>query len=313
MGVPLLSNLVAMEDPWAVFAEVEAILRLAYPQWNVSPLQAAFETLVDLFDGRYPGYYGCDTVYHDMRHNTDVMLAMARLIHGARVDGKEVKEEEGRWAMIASIFHDTGYIRAKGEEGGTGAQFTATHVRRSIAFTQDYLRERGESECVLDAVERILLCTDLSIPVESISFPSEGVAQLGRCLGTADLVGQMADRTYLEKLLFLFHEFQEAQIGAYRNEYDLLLKTRDFYQVVCRRLREDLGDVQRFFRPHFRERWGCDRDLYADAMAANMNYLDQILAQGEERYQRFLRRRGRLGYCQKDGKTASSPFHLRRR
>lgn len=32
---------------------------------------------------------------------------------------------------------------------------------------------------------------------------------LGEILGTADLTGQMADRTYLEKLLLLFLEFED--------------------------------------------------------------------------------------------------------
>ena len=45
-------------------------------------LWLAFYDFERLFTGRYPGYLGCDTTYHDMQHTLDMTLALARLVAG---------------------------------------------------------------------------------------------------------------------------------------------------------------------------------------------------------------------------------------
>ena len=51
---------------------------------------------------------------------------------------------------------------------------------------------------------------------------------LGKMLGTADLLGQMSDRTYLEKLPFLYLEFKHAGIDGVGTELDFFDSTPGF-------------------------------------------------------------------------------------
>jgi hypothetical protein len=109
-------------------------------------------------------------------------------------------------------------------------------------------------------------------------------------LGASDLLGQMADRTYVEKLPFLFHEYREGNVGGFKSEMDLLVKTKDFYAKMKIRLSKDLGDVARFLPAHFTARYGISRNLYEEAIKKNMKYIKQVLKESEVDYNKVFRR-----------------------
>ena len=69
---------------------------------------------------------------------------------------------------------------------------------------KEYLTEKGFSQEDIRDCSHIIMCTDLSFSLAEIPFNSEEVRIMGKVLGTADLVAQMADRNYLEKLPLLF-------------------------------------------------------------------------------------------------------------
>src|SRR5918996_2111087 len=77
-----VTNRVNVEDPDRVRDAVLAIFGARYPGSDFAPLSRAFDDLRALFEGRFPGYLACDTLYHDLRHTLDMTLAMARLIDG---------------------------------------------------------------------------------------------------------------------------------------------------------------------------------------------------------------------------------------
>jgi hypothetical protein len=122
-------------------------------------------------------------------------------------------------------------------------------------------------------------------------------------LGTADLLGQMADRTYLERLPFLYWEFQEANVSGFESELDLLKKTPAFWEFTRQRLVTELGNVARYLKGHFRVRWGVDRDLYREAIERNINHLEFILAHHEADYRRYLRRGSYMEILEKREET----------
>jgi hypothetical protein len=111
-------------------------------------------------------------------------------------------------------------------------------------------------------------------------------------LGTADLMGQMADRTYLEKLLFLYYEFKEGGIMGYADELDLLKKTMDFYDMTQKRFTNVLGGMNKYMRYHFKARWNLDKDLYMEAVNNHIHYLEFILENHEKDYRGHLKRGG---------------------
>ena len=120
------------------------------------------------------------------------------------------------------------------------------------------------------------------------------VELLGKILGTADLLGQMADRYYLEKLPDLFDEFAEAGITTFAGPLDLLDKTQGFYQMTLKRFAEELDNTLRFSRFHFRKRWGIDEDLYIKSIEKNMAYLARVVTLHRETYTDHLRRFARM-------------------
>src|SRR5947208_15677877 len=77
-----VTNRVNVEDPQRVRDAVLALFTARYPGENLNRLARAFDDFRALFDGRFSGYFACDTLYHDIRHSLDVTLAMARLIDG---------------------------------------------------------------------------------------------------------------------------------------------------------------------------------------------------------------------------------------
>jgi len=109
-------------------------------------------------------------------------------------------------------------------------------------------------------------------------------------LGLADLFAQMADRKYLEKLLFLYHEFKEGMVDMYKDEVDFLRKTVDFYDLVDRRAATVLGRTNRFFLPHLKSRWNIHVDLYQEAIENHQNYLRQIVKMPQSDPRDHLRR-----------------------
>ena len=56
-----------------------------WPQAGFDELWLAFHDFELLFEGRMPGYEGCDTVYHDIQHTLDMTLATARLLAGYEI------------------------------------------------------------------------------------------------------------------------------------------------------------------------------------------------------------------------------------
>ena len=130
----------------------------------------------------------------------------------------------------------------------------------------------------------------IDVKLEEIEFSSPEIEMLGKMLGTADLLGQMADRTYLEKLLFLYYEFREGEVGGYISEKDLMEKTMSFFDDTFKRFKESLNGVNEYMAGHFRSSLGLDRDLYKEAIEKNRQYLLHLLTEHPSEYREFLRR-----------------------
>ena len=285
-----LHDLVQMDSPEAVLDEVRIVLRLISPDYDVAPVTDAFMTTVDLYEGRYPGYQACNVEYHDLNHITDTFLVMVRLIHGAVVDGESFSDREIAIGLIAALLHDAGYIQEEHDNVGTGAKYTTIHVQRSMAFFGAYGKKYGLSNEEITAGQSMIYCTDLSVDISTISFQSAEVEVLGKMLGTADLLGQMSDRKYLEKVLFLYYEFKEGMVDGYEGEVDILRKTVRFYDFISQRLETALDGVDRFILPHLVDRWDIHVDLYHEAIQKQKNYLYQILAIPNSDLRDYLRR-----------------------
>ena len=305
-----IAELVDMENPHSVLDEVKTIVCRIFPKFDFEPVERVFDEVVGLFRGEYPGYGGCNTEYHDLEHITDVMLAMTRLIHGTILQGEIFCQKHVSLGLISSLFHDTGYIQTLDDDSGTGAKYTMVHIQRSIEFMEKYFMEKGFPREDFENCRDIIHCTGFRIKINEIQFKTREIELLGKMLGTADLLGQMADRIYLEKLLFLFYEFREGDVGDYATELDLLKKTLDFYDLMEKRLANELSSENKYMIFHFRKRWNIDRDLYEDAIKRNRDYLRYILANHEEEYRDYLRRSGIVKKLDEEGTLKHSSSEI---
>jgi hypothetical protein len=287
-----LHDLVEIEAPEAVFEEVAIILKLILPDFDIKPVRSAFRMVLRVFLGYHPLYRACATHYHDLRHTTDAFLAMARLCHGAILCGESFPERRIAVGLVAALFHDTGYIQNKDDTDGTGAKYTLYHVHRSMEFLRKHGAELGlEAKEIADG-GAMILCTDIKKDLPHSAFSSPLVELFGRLLNAADLMGQMAERVYLEKLLFLYHEYKEGHVGDYDSEVDLIRKTPAFMDYINQRLLPVSDQVNRFMTAHFESRWGVASNLYQEAIQRHKDYLEKILSIPDADPRKYLNRYG---------------------
>src|SRR5205814_5288394 len=123
----------------------DAVLRLfhaRYPGADFGALERAFDDFHALFDGRYPGYLACDTLYHDIRHTLDMTLAMARLIDGhdrSCAPTERLGPRRATMGILIALLHDSGYLKRSSElHVENGAVFTKVHVSRSADVISGY-------------------------------------------------------------------------------------------------------------------------------------------------------------------------------
>jgi hypothetical protein len=276
-NIPNLYALIDMNDPDAIMAEVCSISLSVNPQVDLEPIDSAYQDVLRLFTGSFPGYQGCNTAYHDIFHTLDVLLASARLVHGAATTDIAFSVDDINHILLAALMHDTGYIQRQSESTGTGAQFTAIHIERSIEFASSYFQNHAQIEIDVEAMAQILHCTGLNTKIDAIAFKSEQTRLLGFILGTGDLLGQMSDRYYIEKLPILYEEFQEGGIPGFTSDIGLMRGTPEFYAMSKQRFTNILGGVNRFMKNHFRACWDIDYDLYTLSIERNLEFLQSVV------------------------------------
>ncbi|MBR9987905.1 MAG: hypothetical protein KFF68_18535 [Desulfosarcina sp.] len=285
-----LANLVKMESPQAVLDEAITVVARFSADTNPLAIRSAFDQTVSLYQGEWVHTRGCNTDYHDLKHVTDCFLAMVRLFHGAGQTGISFSPRQVHQGLVAALLHDTGYLQNSEDSEGTGAKYTAFHVRRSMDFLQQHFAAFGLQESEIHASMAMIHCTDLNCDLTSVPFPDNTTERIGKMLATADILAQMADRTYLEKLLFLFYELDEARIQDYRDDLDLMHQSKDFYIRMADRFEHQLSSSNRFMVHHFKARWKIDVDLYQRAIDNQRAYLAAILTGGGDDPRDQLRR-----------------------
>jgi len=285
-----VTNRINTTDPVCVKLEVSRIFRSLYSRNQAPILDRAFDDLVRMYRGQYPGYASCDTEYHDLQHVMDVTLAMARLLDGyerSRGDGPHIDERRFQLGVICALFHDCGYIRRSNDtRHRTGAEYTTTHVTRGGKFLKEYLPTIG-MEDFAEVAPLVLHFTGYERPVNTIDLPDPMMRLVGSLLGSADIIAQMADRCYLEKCRDrLYPEFVAGGLAVKRTDTgneevlfesgdDLLRKTPMFYASATKRLDEELEGAYRYAQAHF-----GTSNLYMDALKQNIRFVERIGAQG---------------------------------
>ncbi len=285
-----LSNLVDSSKPKNIIAEVKKIFSFHYTERHFSRISKAATLAINLFEGRFPGYQSCNTVYHDLEHTMAALLGVARLLDGYLIRGRTLSEPLVINLFIATLLHDCGYIQESWDTEGTGAKHTDSHVERSVRFVEKNHEAFGIAAGDAPVIGSLIRSTGLSVNMDDIPFRSPEERVAGALLGTADLLGQMSDRKYLEKLLFLYQEFREAGIAGFNTEFDIIRKTVDFYEMTKKRMNESYGGLYKYARCHFQKRNGIDENLYLVAINRHIDYLHRIIDDSSTNFRKKLKR-----------------------
>ena len=253
----------------------------------------AFADIDALFAGRVAGYRACSTPYHSVGHTMLITVAMARILDGARRSGV-CDASAAVSGLLAALYHDSGYIQDADNDAEVAL---SDHERRSVdqllRFCASARIDGPTATLAVSAIARRPEprrdASDIG-PSAADAHAADREPTLATMLLYADLLGQMADRAYLEKLLLLYDEFRRIGVDAYRSEIELLRGTAGFYGSIAKRSKGRLDQVSGYLRAHFAERAGAARDLYSEYVGKNMDYLASLLTIYRDEYRDRLRR-----------------------
>jgi len=278
---------VVTKNPAAVEAEVQSAYRSCFPEGDRQFVPRAFGWAGECFTGRHQDYQAIDAPYHDFEHTLQGTLCMARLLRGRHLAGAKppISEHYFQLGILAILLHDTGYLKKRGDNEGTGAKYTITHVTRSTEFSAEFLRQKGFGAGDIRAVQNMISCTGVDSVLSTIPFQSDAERIVGHALGTADLLGQMAAGDYVEKLPALYLEFAEAArfshdnksfVAMYSSAQDLTSKTAGFWEKYVRpKLERDFEDLHQFLN----QPYPSGPNFYVEHVEANINRLKILVAQ----------------------------------
>jgi len=196
-------------------------------------LEMLYFFLIEICEKGNKDYYKLKTKYHNIDH----FLSSARVfldIYVGSVNKKIIEKNYNDYfcGVVATLFHDIGFIKDKSEKLGTGAQYINCHVDRGCSFIHknlsEYLTEE-ESEMIC----KLIKVTDYFKPNYKVNHN-----HLGACVALADWLSQLSDERYVDKLEFLYKEFEEYQeynkINLYVSLEDMVGKTPNFWNKLVK-------------------------------------------------------------------------------
>lgn len=205
----------------------------------------------------------CDAAYHDMNHTILVTDVGQNILWGRISSQGDVTPREWLHAVVAMLFHDIGYLRGLLKEdrsgdylcdhegnrvepasGATDACMAPYHVTRSRIFVEQ--RFAAEPRLNVARVSDYIEMTRFPVPADGFY---QNTNDIGGLVRAADLIGQLADPSYLQKLAHLYAEFQEngdAERMGYTNPGHLRSTyPAFFYQKVSPYIAEGLNYLRK--------------------------------------------------------------------
>ena len=284
-----VTNRIHVTDCQSVSREVRTIFSVCYPGASYEAINKSFKLFNKLYEGSHAAYHGCDTHYHNIQHVLDVTLAIARLIAGYEQQcemGASFKPEQASTAIISALFHDVGYLRKLDESDVKhGAEYTKVHISRGEVFIREHFKAIGMAD-EAEIAALLIQFTGYEKPIADIKVTDNKYKLLGYMLGTADIIAQMSDRTYLEKCRdHLYPEFILGGLCEKRDEAgrceviydsadDLLKKTPAFIRAtIDDRL---IGSFQSAF--YYAEVYFGGINLYMMNVKKNLLYLESQIS-----------------------------------
>jgi len=119
-------------------------------------LARVFSEVELLFAGRHPAYGAIDVRYHDLEHTLQATICLTELLQGCQrsADAPKITLRQFELGVASVLLHDTGYLKLRSDQSGTGAKYTFCHVLRSCAFAASYIPTLGADVAAIAAATR---------------------------------------------------------------------------------------------------------------------------------------------------------------
>ena len=192
-----------------------------------------------------------DALYHNVEHTIYVTLVGQEILWGKHIREGGVSCEDWLHCIISLLCHDIGFVKGVCRQdkpcermyatgindmmvslplGCTDASLNAYHVDRGKLF----IDERFGYHKLIDAeeIKRNIELTRFPVPADEDHQDTIGYPGLVRA---GDLIGQLSDPRYLQKISALFYEFEEIGTNkslGYQNPGDLRKNYPQFYWNV---------------------------------------------------------------------------------
>ena len=229
----------------------------------VTRLRSGYQRIYGGFNPNYPDIIAwagnmalenianSDALYHNVEHTIFVTLVGEEILRGKHLRDGGVTPEDWLHSIISLLCHDIGYVKgvcsqdrpheglyATGIDeimvslpfGSTDASLTPYHVDRGKLF----IAERFGTHTLIDAeiIQKNIELTRFPVPADEDHQDTTNYPGLIRA---ADLIGQLSDPRYLQKVTALFYEFEENNSNkalGYQNPGDLRRNYPGFYWNV---------------------------------------------------------------------------------
>ncbi|MEB3178750.1 MAG: metal-dependent phosphohydrolase [Nostocaceae cyanobacterium] len=190
-----------------------------------------------------------DAPYHDLEHTVLVTLVGQEILRGKQIMEGGVSPRAWLHFIISLLCHDIGYIKGICRDDwtperlyttgvdnhmivlsskATDASLTPYHVDRSKQFVAEkFARERLIN---IELIKHNIELTRFPVPNDAEHSDTLNYPGLARA---ADLIGQLGDTNYLDKIPALFSEFEETganQKLGYRHPQDVRASYPKFYR-----------------------------------------------------------------------------------
>lgn len=187
-----------------------------------------------------------DALYHNVEHTILVTLVGQELLRGKHIREGGVSCEDWLHFIVSLVCHDIGYVKgvcrqdqnglyATGIDdtmaplsfGSSDAGLTPYHVDRGKLFVEE--RFGGHKLIDAEVVKRNIELTRFPVPKAE---DHQGMVSFPGLVRASDLIGQLSDPRYLQKISALFYEFEETGVNkalGYRHPGDLRKNYPKFY------------------------------------------------------------------------------------
>lgn len=189
-----------------------------------------------------------NALYHNIEHTILVTLVGQEILQGKYIRSGSVSPEDWLHCIISWLCHDIGYIKGVCHQDrdserlyvtgigyemiylppdATDASLTPYHVDRGKLFVEECFADHPLID--VEVIKRNIASTRFPVPAneeckDTVNYPS--------LIRAADLIGQLGDPQYLQKMTALFYEFEETGVNrklGYRHPEDLRAAYPNFF------------------------------------------------------------------------------------